>query len=142
MARIDHHQRSVVALVPFDLRQVDRPGFFLEPTVLADVSDAMECQSAEIFGPILPVRSFESDDEAFDAANDSEWGLSGYVYTASLATALRAEQELMCGNVCINGAHYSIELPHGGMKQSGYGKDISHLSLRDYYDIRRITMKR
>ena len=122
--------------------RVDRPGFFLEPTVLADVSDAMECQSAEIFGPILPVRSFESDDEAFDAANDSEWGLSGYVYTASLATALRAEQELMCGNVCINGAHYSIELPHGGMKQSGYGKDISHLSLRDYYDIRRITMKR
>ena len=122
--------------------RVDRPGFFLEPTVLADVSDAMNCQSTEVFGPILPVRSFESDDEAFGAANDSEWGLSGYVYTTSLATALRAEQELMCGNVCINGAHYSIELPHGGMKQSGYGKDISHLSLRDYYDIRRVTMKR
>ena len=122
--------------------RVDRAGFFIEPTVLADATDAMACQAAEIFGPILACRSFGSDDEVFAAANDSEWGLSGYVYTRSLSTALRAEQELMCGNVCVNGAHYSIELPHGGLKQSGYGKDISHLALRDYYDIRRITIKR
>ena len=69
-------------------------------------------------------------------------GLSAYVYTGSLETALRAENELQCGNVCVNGVHYSIELPHGGLKQSGYGKDISQFSLRDYYDIKRISIKR
>ena len=75
-------------------------------------------------------------------ANDSEYGLSGYVYTTNLDTMLKAENELMCGNVLINGAHYSIELPHGGLKQSGCGKDISSLCLRDYYDVRRISIKR
>ena len=119
-----------------------RPGYWMQPTVIADATDEMECQAGEIFGPILAVRPFDSEDEAFRLANDSEWGLSGYVYTSSLATAMRAEEELLCGNVCVNGVHYSIELPHGGLKQSGYGKDISHLCLRDYYDIRRITMKR
>jgi len=120
----------------------NRPGFFLQPTVIADVSSEMALQKEEIFGPILPVRPFEGLSEAFERANDSEVGLSSYVYTSSLDTALRAEEELMTGNVCINGAHYSIELPHGGLKQSGCGKDISHLSLHDYYDVRRITMKR
>lgn len=122
--------------------KVDRPGYFLEPTILADVDPTMACGCTEIFGPILPVQSFKTADEAFAAANKSELGLSGYVYTGSLATALRAENELICGNVLINGAHYSIELPHGGLKQSGYGKDISHLCLRDYLDVRRISIKR
>lgn len=119
-----------------------RPGFFLQPTVIADCNDAMQCQQEEVFGPIMPVRSFGDDDDVFALANDSEYGLSSYVFTRSLDTMLRAEQELMTGNVCINGVHYSIELPHGGVKQSGYGKDLSHLSLRDYLDIRRITIKR
>ena len=96
-----------------------RPGFWMQPTILADVTDAMACQCEEIFGPILAVRAFDSEDEAFALANASELGLSGYVYTKSLATTLRAEDELQCGNVLINGAHYSIELPHGGLKQSG-----------------------
>lgn len=119
-----------------------RPGFWMQPTVIADASDSMQCQATEIFGPILAVRPFDDADEAFRVANDSEWGLSGYIYTSSLDMAMRADEELMCGNVCVNGVHYSIELPHGGLKQSGNGKDISHLSLNDYYDIRRVTMKR
>jgi acyl-CoA reductase-like NAD-dependent aldehyde dehydrogenase len=120
----------------------DTPGFFLQPTVIADVTGTMSCQSSEIFGPILAARSFKTADEAFEVANDTEMGLSAYIYTGSLATALRAEREVMCGNVLINGAHYSIELPHGGLKQSGSGKDISNLSMVDYSDIRRITIKR
>lgn len=122
--------------------RVDRKGFFMQPTLVAGATDDMTCQCEEIFGPILPVRSFKSSDEAFTMANKSELGLSSYVYTGSLDTMLRAENELMTGNVCINGAHYSIELPHGGLKQSGYGKDISNVSLRDYMDIRRISVKR
>jgi len=120
----------------------DCVGYFLNPTILADMTDAMKCQSEEIFGPILAVRPFDTVDEAIKIANNSEYGLSAYVYTKSLDTMLRAENEIMCGNVCINGVHYSIELPHGGLKQSGNGKDISHLSLRDYYDTRRISVKR
>eukprot|EP00039_Didymoeca_costata_P033003 m.40276 g.40276 ORF g.40276 m.40276 type:complete len:482 (-) comp9644_c0_seq1:46-1491(-) len=130
------------ARVIFGGKAVDRPGFFLEPTILADVTDEMSCQSCEIFGPILGVRSFKDTDKVFADANNSEMGLSSYVYTSDLNTALRAENELMTGNVCINAVHYSIELPHGGVKQSGYGKDISHLSLRDYFDVRRVSIKR
>lgn len=122
--------------------RADRPGFFMQPTIIADANDKMAMQREEIFGPILPIRSFDTADEAFALANQSEVGLSSYVFTGSFDTALRAEEELMTGNVLINGIHYSIELPHGGLKQSGYGKDVSHLSLRDYYDVRRITMKR
>lgn len=120
----------------------NRAGFFLEPTILADVNPSMDLCCTEIFGPILAVQQFETIDTAFECANNSEYGLSGYVYTTNLDTMLRAENELLCGNVLINGAHYSIELPHGGLKQSGCGKDISSLSLRDYYDIRRISVKR
>jgi len=123
-------------------KRVDRAGFFMEPTILADATDDMKCSCEEIFGPILSVRPFKTADEAFATANNTEYGLSAYVYTASLDTMMRAEQDLMCGNVMINGAHYSIELPHGGVKQSGYGKDISHLCLRDYMDVRRISIKR
>jgi acyl-CoA reductase-like NAD-dependent aldehyde dehydrogenase len=82
--------------------------------VLANVTNDMACQNEEIFGPILPIRAFDDENEAFELANKSEHGLSAYVYTGSLSTALKAQEDIMCGNVCINGAHYSIELPHGG----------------------------
>ena len=62
--------------------------------------------------------------------------------THSLTHSLTRQMELESGNVCVNGAHYAIELPHGGVKQSGYGKDISSYCMRDYYDIRRITIKK
>lgn len=120
----------------------ERPGFFMQPTIVADCHDEMLMQKEEIFGPILPVRSFSTSDEAFAVANQTEYGLSSYVYTTSLDTMMRAQEVLMTGNVCINTVHYSIELPHGGLKQSGCGKDISHLSLHDYFDIRRVTIKR
>ena len=125
-------------------KRVDRPGYFMQPTVIADAKDGMACQADEIFGPILAVRPFPDGDVdgALRMANDTEFGLSGYVYTKNLDTMLKAENELMCGNVLINGAHYSIEIPHGGLKQSGYGKDISHLALRDYYDVKRVTLTR
>jgi len=129
------------ARLVFGGAQVDRPGYVLQPTIIADVTGDMLLQQ-EIFGPILPVRPFDTADEAFRNANESDVGLSSYVYTQSLDITMRAEEDLMTGNVCINGAHYSIELPHGGLKQSGYGKDISHLSLQDYFDVRRITVKR
>ena len=75
-------------------------------------------------------------------ANDTEYGLSAYLFTQSLSRALEAEKRLLFGNILINTVHYSIQLPHGGLKQSGFGKDIGHHSLADYYDLKRISIKR
>ena len=114
--------KSKGAEVIFGGQKVKRPGFFLQPTVLANVTNDMACQNEEIFGPILPIRAFDDENEAFELANKSEHGLSAYVYTGSLSTALKAQEDIMCGNVCINGAHYSIELPHGGKYYIDYLK--------------------
>ena len=138
----DAQAKGARVLVGDDDFTAPAAGFWLAPTVIADVTAEMEMGCCEIFGPILGVRSFTSDDEAFRVANESEYGLSGYVYTTSLKTATRAEKEIECGNICINGAHYSIELPHGGLKQSGMGKDISMYSMREYYDVKRVSIQR
>ena len=123
-------------------KRADRPGFFLEPTLIKDVKRNSKLTCEEIFGPIMPVMSFDDSDDIFALANDTEYGLSAYVYTQNLNRAFEAEKKLQFGNILINEAYYSLQLPHGGLKQSGFGKDVSHLALDDYYDIKRISIKR
>ena len=96
----------------------------------------------EIFGPVLSILPYKDEEEAVEIANDTEYGLSAYLYTQNIARALEAERRLLFGNILINEAYYSIQLPHGGLKQSGFGKDVSHLALDDYYDTKRISIKR
>lgn len=120
----------------------DRPGYFLKPTLIKDVDRNSKLTCEEIFGPIMPVMPFNDDEDIFEAANDTVYGLSAYVYTEHLKHALEAEKRLLFGNILINEAFYSLQLPHGGLKQSGFGKDVSHLALEDYYDIKRISIKR
>jgi acyl-CoA reductase-like NAD-dependent aldehyde dehydrogenase len=123
-------------------KRASRPGYFIQPTLIKDVArdSALTCE--EIFGPIMPVMPFDDSDDAFGLANDTEYGLSAYVYTQNLSRALEAEKRLIFGNILINEAYYSLQLPHGGLKQSGFGKDVSRLALEDYYDIKRISIKR
>lgn len=123
-------------------KRANRPGYFMQPTLIKDVArdSALTCE--EIFGPIMPVMPFDDSDDAFALANDTEYGLSAYVYTQNLSRALEAEKRLIFGNILINEAYYSLQLPHGGLKQSGFGKDVSRLALEDYYDIKRISIKR
>jgi acyl-CoA reductase-like NAD-dependent aldehyde dehydrogenase len=123
-------------------KRANRPGYFMQPTLIKDVArdSALTCE--EIFGPIMPVMPFDDRDDSFALANDTEYGLSAYVYTQSLSRALEAEKRLIFGNILINEAYYSLQLPHGGLKQSGFGKDVSRLALDDYYDIKRISIKR
>ena len=123
-------------------KQANRKGYFLEPTLIKDVPRDSNLICDEIFGPILPVISFDESDDVYALANDTEYGLSAYVYTQSLKEALEAERQLAFGNILINEAHYSLQLPHGGLKQSGFGKDVSRHALADYYDIKRISIKR
>ncbi len=115
-------------------------GFFIEPTILRDVSRDMELSCDEIFGPILPVIPFTDDDDEIALANDTEYGLAAYVYTTNITRGLRAAAEIESGSVCINEVHYAVHLPHGGLKQSGVGKDCSRYSLQEYLTLKRISV--
>jgi betaine-aldehyde dehydrogenase/aminobutyraldehyde dehydrogenase len=117
-------------------------GFFVKPTVLADVKQTDEVVQREIFGPVVTVQKWQSDDEAIALANDVPYGLSASVWTRDIGRALNAARKLQFGTVWIND-HIPItsEMPHGGYKQSGYGKDMSMYSLEDYTQIKHVMAK-
>ncbi|SMP41382.1 succinate-semialdehyde dehydrogenase / glutarate-semialdehyde dehydrogenase [Neorhodopirellula lusitana] len=115
-------------------------GYFLEPTILRDVDRSMELSCDEIFGPILPVIKFSDRDDEIALANDTEYGLAAYVFTTNLSRGLHAASEIEAGSVCVNGVHYGVHLPHGGLKQSGVGKDCSKYSLQEYLTLKRVSV--
>lgn len=115
-------------------------GFYLEPTILANVDLTMDVVTNEIFGPVLPVISFDDGDDVIAMANDNIFGLASYVYTTNLQRGMKAANEIQSGSVCINEAHYSVQLPHGGLKQSGVGKDCSKYSLEEYTTNKRVSI--
>jgi len=115
-------------------------GYYLEPTILADVNPKMSLACDEIFGPVLPVIKFSDKDDVIAMANDTEYGLAAYVYTSNLQRGLQAAQQIQAGSVCINEVHYDVSLPHGGLKQSGVGKDCSHYSLEEYMTLKRVSV--
>lgn len=122
-------------------KRVEREGLFFEPTVLTNVNSTMRVYQEEIFGPIMPVLSFDDEADIVSLANDTEFGLAAYVYTKDLEKALYVSRNIDSGNVCVNEPFYSQQIPHGGCKQSGVGKDCSRISLEEYYTIQRISVK-
>lgn len=117
-------------------------GFYFEPTVLVNVNAEMRVYKEEIFGPIMPIVYYDDSDDIVSYANDTQFGLAAYVYTKDLKDALDLGINIDAGSVCINEPFYSYQLPHGGCKQSGIGKDCSRISLEEYFTAQRISIKK
>ncbi len=115
-------------------------GSYLEPTILSGVKQDMSVAKEEIFGPVLPVLVFNDQDEVTELANETEFGLAAYVYTSNLSAGLKAAASIQAGSVCVNAVHYDVSLPHGGVKQSGVGKDCSKYSLEEYMTLKRVSV--
>ena len=118
---------------------VDRPGYFFNPTVVAGVHQDDEITQSEIFGPVITVQKFDSEAEAISLANGVPYGLSSSVWTTNHGLAMRLSKALDFGTVWIN-THLTLpsEMPHGGFKHSGYGKDLSAYGFEDYTRIKHV----
>ncbi|MDI5920428.1 aldehyde dehydrogenase [Halomonas sp. LR5S13] len=120
---------------------LDGPGLFIPPTVFDDVTDAMAIGREEIFGPVLSVFGFDSEDEAVRLANDSDYGLAAGLWSQDIDRIMRVTRRLRSGQVFVNNwADMDQTVPFGGVKQSGNGRDKSHHSLEEYSDLKSVWM--
>jgi len=122
-------------------RRMARKGFFYEPTVLANVTLGMRVMNEEVFGPVAPIVVARDEAEAIEIANKSEFGLGASIWTRSEEKAMRVAGQLECGIVFVNGMVKSDpRMPFGGVKKSGIGRELSKYGLREFVNIKGITI--
>ncbi len=118
-------------------------GFFVKPTIVTDVAQDAEIVQNEVFGPVVTVQSFASDDDAIAMANDVRYGLAASVFSENVGRALKVAAKLDFGTVWVNEHLFPLtsEMPHGGFKESGYGKDMSLYSMEEYTRLKHVVVK-
>jgi aldehyde dehydrogenase (NAD+) len=123
-------------------RKMNIPGAFLEPTILTNVTPDMTIANEEVFGPVLSVLKFSTDDEAINIANGTPYGLVGGVFTSNLDRATRAARQLRAGQVFVNEWYAGgVETPFGGYGKSGYGREKGREALWNYVQIKNVAIK-
>jgi succinate-semialdehyde dehydrogenase/glutarate-semialdehyde dehydrogenase len=120
---------------------LDGRGYFYEATVLSEVPDGSQVLTEEIFGPVAPIRTFATEDEALAAANASEYGLAAYLFTRDFKRALRVSERLETGMIGLNqGLVSNPAAPFGGIKQSGFGREGGHEGINEYLETKYVAI--
>jgi len=114
-------------------------GYFVEPTVFADVKSSMTIAQEEIFGPVLSILPYDSEAEAVDIANDTIYGLAGAVWSGDPERAMKVARKMRTGQVDVNGGRYNPLAPFGGYKQSGVGRELGVFGLEEYLQVKSIA---
>ncbi len=113
-------------------------GYFVKPTVFVDVDNSMEIARTEIFGPVLSVIPFETEEDAIKIANDTPYGLTNYIQTQDQEKAKRVAKKLRSGMVDVNGAGIAIDTPFGGFKHSGIGREAGEHGLQEFLEVKSV----
>lgn len=121
---------------------LDRPGYYVEPTLFSETTNQMTIVKEEIFGPVLCVQAFDTEEEAIELANDSIYGLAASVFTTDISRALRVVKRLEAGSISVN-THDAVDvcMPFGGCKQSGFGKDMGPEQLEYFLETKSVIVQ-
>jgi aldehyde dehydrogenase (NAD+) len=114
-------------------------GFYVRPTVFADVTNDMTIAREEIFGPVLSIIGYKDEDDAVRIANDTPYGLAGYVSGGNVENARRVARRIRAGNVNLNGAQNERAAPFGGYKQSGNGREWGRFGVEEYLEVKAVA---
>lgn len=116
-------------------------GFFIEPTIISNIDDSMLCMKDETFGPLAPIASFKTEEEAIERANNSIYGLAAYVFTENISRGIRVTEALEYGIIGLNdGIPSTPQAPFGGFKQSGLGREGGHHGIEEYLEVKYISL--
>jgi len=122
-------------------KRIERQGYFLEPTVLADVPNDAACMSEETFAPVAPVVPFDTESEVLERANHSPYGLSAYAFTRDLKRAFRLMELLEAGTIGINDSvPTTSQCPFGGVKQSGWGRELGSEGMDAFLETKHVAI--
>jgi aldehyde dehydrogenase (NAD+) len=122
-------------------KRMDRPGFYIEPTVFTDVDPSSELAQNEVFGPVLAITKFAADEEAIAIANSTRYGLASYIQTNDITRGLRIASELEAGQVLVNGAETTlVHRPFGGFGISGVGKEGGRAGFEEFLQIKTVAI--
>jgi len=142
-AQVEDALKKGAKIIVGGKRPVGLQGAYYEPTLMTGITFDMRVWHEEVFGPVLPIVVFDSEDEAINLANDTRWGLGGFVYTADLERALRVSKRIQAGNISVNSVTYvRPEDPFGGYKDSGFGRECGKDGLRELCSVKVVAINK